>query len=86
MRAAIAEQLPKDAPDKRKHCVAAALIAQRCSVAEAYLAAAGAEIVDVFGPGAAEWEDWRADRAGIACARSAAEIDSLQQCCQQRGY
>jgi hypothetical protein len=86
MRSAIADDLPNEASDKRKHCLAAALIAQRCSVAEAYLAAVGTEIVDSFGPGAAEWEDWRADRAGIACARTASAIDSLQQCCEQRGY
>lgn len=86
MRAAIDSRLPQDATDKRKHCIAAALIAHYCSVTEAYLAALGTELVDLVGPGSAEWEDWHADRAGIACADAAAEDDALERCCSERGY
>ncbi len=33
------------------------------------------ELKDLFGGGDAEWGDWRADRVGIACARSASDDD-----------
>lgn len=86
MRAAIDGQLPPQSSDKRKHCIAAALITYQCSVTEAYLASIATEVVDWVGPGDAQWDDWRADRAGIACASVAAERSSLDACCEQRGF
>ncbi len=72
MRAALA-QLPAGLPEARAHCIASALIARRCSAIEAQLAGTGKELRDLFTRGDASWDDWRADRAGIACdqARSA---------------
>jgi hypothetical protein len=81
--AVLREKLPADLPDDKAHCVASGLVARYCSVTEAYLAGAGKELRDLFGKGDAEWRDWRADRAGIACARTAASDDELVSCCQQ---
>ena len=86
MQAVVREKLPADLPDKRAHCIASGLIARYCSVSEAYLAGAATELRDVLGPGNAEWADWQADRAGVACARDAADDDSVADCCAQRGY
>jgi hypothetical protein len=86
MQAVVREKLPADLPDKRAHCLASGLIARYCSVAEAYLAGAAAELRDLLGSGNAEWADWQADRGGIACARDAADDDSIARCCTQRGY
>jgi len=86
MQAVVKEKVPADLPDKRQHCLAGGLIARYCSGTEAYLAGAGKELKDLFGGGDPEWADWRADRAGIACARSASNDEELAQCCEQRGY
>jgi len=80
------EKVPAHAPDKRQHCLAGGFIARYCSGSEAYLAGAGKELKDLFGGGDAEWGDWRADRAGIACARSAKDDDELARCCERSGY
>jgi hypothetical protein len=86
MESVVRQKVPAKAPDKRQHCLAAGLIARYCSGTEAYMAGAGKEIRDLFGGGDAEWGDWRADRVGIACARSADDDDALASCCEQRGY
>jgi hypothetical protein len=86
MQAVVQDKVPTDVPDKRQHCLAGGFIARYCSGSEAYLAGAGKELKDLFGGGDAEWGDWRADRAGIACARSANDDDELAKCCEQRGY
>ncbi len=86
MEAVVKEKVPSDLPDKRQHCLASGLIARSCSGSEAYLAGAGKELKDLLGGGDAEWGDWRADRAGIACARSASDDDQLAECCEQSGY
>ncbi|MFC4308893.1 hypothetical protein ACFPN2_07350 [Steroidobacter flavus] len=86
METVVKEKVPTHAPDKRQHCLAGGFIARYCSGSEAYLAGAGKEIKDLFGGGDAEWGDWRADRAGIACARSANDDDALAKCCEQSGY
>jgi hypothetical protein len=83
MSAALREKLPDNLPDGRAHCVASGLIARYCSVTEAVLAGAGKELKDLLGPGDAEWRDWRADRAGVACSRAAGSDDALIACCQQ---
>jgi hypothetical protein len=83
MRAAVAN-LPSSAlSDAQLHCLAAGLIALHCSVAEARLASYSKEIADIFGPGQAEWRDLRANRRGIACARSATSDAALIECCER---
>ena len=86
MQAVVREKLPADLPDKRAHCIASGLIARYCSRSEAYLAGAATELRDLLGAGNAEWADWQADRAGIACVRGAANDDAVARCCAQRGY
>jgi len=86
MQAVVREKLPADLPDKRAHCIASGFIARYCSASEAYLAGAATELRDLLGPGNAEWADWQADRAGIACARGAADDSSIASCCTQGGY
>lgn len=86
MESVVKEKVPSGLPDKRQHCLAGGFIARYCSGGEAYLAGVGKELKDLFGAGDAEWSDWRADRAGIACARSAGDDDELAKCCEQRGY
>lgn len=82
MKAVLDQKLPAGLPDDRAHCVASGLIARYCSVTEAYLAGASKELKDLVGPGDAEWRDWRADRAGIACARQAENDEALVGCCE----
>lgn len=84
MMAVLREKLPANLSGDSAHCVASGLIARYCSVTEAYLAGAGKELRDLFGRGDAQWQDWRADRAGIACARTAKAEDELVQCCELR--
>lgn len=86
MRAVLEEKVPAGAPDKRTHCLASGLIARYCSVSEAYLAGLGKELRDLVGAGDAEWGDWRADRAGVGCARAVADDAELAECCAARGY
>jgi hypothetical protein len=82
----VREKVPADVKDSRAHCIASGLIARYCSATEAYLAGIGKELRDLFGPGDAEWKDWRADRAGIGCAGSSDTDASLSDCCSARGY
>ena len=86
MQTVLKEKLPPDLPDKRAHCLAGGLIARYCSITEAYLAGAGKEVRDLLSRGDAEWQDWQADRAGIACARQEQNDAGLGACCAQRGY
>lgn len=86
MRSVMQEKLPANLPEQRAHCLAAGLIARYCSTSEAHLAGIGKELRDLFGPGDAQWSDWRADRAGIDCARHAADDIELDRCCSARGY
>jgi hypothetical protein len=85
-RAAIADIHPDAAGDKHAHCVGAARIAQRCSVAEAILASYAKEMRDLFGRGNAELADVHAGRAGIGCARSSPAAVDVARCCEARGY
>lgn len=82
----VRDALPPDLPDKRAHCLAAGGIAQQCSVVEADMAGIGKEVRDVFNHGDASWADWRADRAGIRCARQSGAEAELTACCQAAGY
>jgi hypothetical protein len=86
MQAVVRERVPEDLPERRAHCVAAGLIARYCSITEAYMAGSGKELGDLVGRGDAEWEDWRADRAGIACARTATGDMEVEECCARNGY
>jgi hypothetical protein len=83
MNAVLEQKLSPDLSDADAHCVASGLIARYCSFTEAYLAGASKELRDLLGAGDAEWRDWRADRAGIACARSAESDEVVVQCCQR---
>jgi hypothetical protein len=73
------QHLPAGLPDKRAHCIAAGLITQYCSSAEAHLAAVGKEFRDLFTRGDASRADWQASLTGIRCARTSA---ALQACCK----
>jgi hypothetical protein len=86
MEAVLREKLPTTFPDKRAHCLAGGLISRYCSITEAYLAGAGKEVRDLLGHGDAEWQDWRADRVGIECARQSADDSALAECCSAHGY
>jgi hypothetical protein len=86
MQAVLKEKLPPDLPDKRAHCLAGGLISRYCSITEAYLAAAGKEVRDLLSQGDAQWQDWRADRAGIGCARGSQDDAAVAACCAERGY
>lgn len=81
MRAAIEGRGLSQLPDSEAHCLAAGLIARRCSVTESMLASVGKEIRDAFGEGDAEWRDLRNDRRGIACARAGSSEEALRSCC-----
>ncbi|HEX9773719.1 MAG TPA: hypothetical protein VGA44_09650 [Steroidobacteraceae bacterium] len=81
-KAALERHLPPGLPDKLAHCVAAGVIARDCSPTEAQLAALGKELRDAFGPGDAEWSDWRAARAGVRCAREQADDAAIVECCK----
>jgi hypothetical protein len=67
--------------DDEAHCLAAGLIALRCSTTEAWLASYGKELRDIFGGGDAEWRDLKSDARGIRCARSATTQSGLVECC-----
>ena len=84
MQTAIAAHHLSDRPDHEAHCIAAGLIALRCSVTEARLASYGKEMRDLLGRGDPEWRDLRADRRGITCARSATDTERLIACCEQK--
>jgi hypothetical protein len=86
METVVANKLPSDLPDERAHCLASGLIARYCSQSEAYMAGIGKELRDLFGPGDAQWRDWRADRTGIACAREAKDDAGIASCCASRGF
>lgn len=81
MRSTVATRVPATGDDKLRHCLAAGLIARHCSPAEARVASWGKEIEDAFSPGDADRRDLQADRAGLACARDAADDDALRACC-----
>jgi hypothetical protein len=81
MRASLAGRDLTRRPDSEAHCVAAGLIARRCSVGEAWLASYGKEIRDLLGRGDAEWRDLQSDRRGIGCARTATDEAGLLSCC-----
>ena len=83
---AVRDSLPPELDDKRAHCLASGAIAQRCSVFEADLAGLGKELRDVFTSDDASWADWRADRAGIRCAKHGLDLEGLAACCAEAGY
>lgn len=81
MRASLVDHDLTRRPDYEAHCIAAGLIARRCSVGEAWLASYGKEIRDLLGRGDAEWRDIQSDRRGIQCARTATDEAGFLQCC-----
>lgn len=86
MVAVVRDKVPAELSDTRKHCIAAGLIARYCSVSEAYLAGAAKELSDLLGPGDAAWSDWRADRAGVRCAKRSQSDSAVATCCETAGY
>jgi hypothetical protein len=54
--------------DKLRHCVVTCEITRNCGRAMAYLAGIAKEIIDIAGPGDADWDDWTADLVGICAA------------------
>ena len=81
-RAVLRTDVPDDAVDEVRHCLATGFIARRCSVGEAYLVGVAKELKDAFGPGNLEWRDWQADRAGVRCARASHSDAELRTCCE----
>lgn len=83
MHGAIDTRLPKTAPDKELHCLAAGFIARYCSPTEARIAGAGKEFRDLFTPHeSAEWGDWLADLKGIRCSKNASSDSDIFSCCR----
>jgi hypothetical protein len=83
MESALADHdLDLSANDAEAHCIAAGLIALRCSVTESWIAGIGKELRDLLGRGDAEIADLRSDARGVACARST-EKGGLDACCRQ---
>jgi hypothetical protein len=82
----VRESIAPQHNDKRAHCLTAGRIAQRCSAFEADLAGIGKEFSDIFNHGDPSWADWRADRAGIRCARHGRDPQQLAECCTEAGY
>jgi hypothetical protein len=82
MRAVVHEQVPADANDKLKHCLATGLIARHCSVAEAHIAEWGKEFTDVFDGGDPSADDIRADRVGLRCAEQNSADTGVRACCE----
>lgn len=83
MEAAVEKANIVEAGDRLAHCLAAGAIARYCSISEAYLAAIGKELKDLFTRGDAQWADWQADRVGIACARESRDAAALAKCCER---
>jgi hypothetical protein len=83
-RATVAAKVPADLGDKHQHCLAAGMIARYCSLSEAKLASWGKELDDMLGRGDADRRDLEADYAGIACARTARDDETLHRCCAAR--
>jgi hypothetical protein len=82
VQSVLMRHVPAGLNDKQAHCLAAGLISRYCSRTEANMAAAGKEIADLFDAGDAEWADWRADRAGIRCAKAAISDEAVSECCK----
>lgn len=86
IRAIAAKYAPLAVNDKYKHCMVAGEIYKQCGPVSANVASIGKEIQDVFGPGNAEWDDLKADYAGIDCAANPECNQSLEECCIAKGY
>jgi len=81
MQAVVREQVPAEANDKLKHCLATGLIARHCSVTEAHIAEWGKEFTDVFDGGDPSADDIRADRVGLRCAQQNSADAGVRACC-----
>lgn len=53
--------------DKVRHCFVSCLITIKCDEVTAAAVGLVKEAIDSVGPGDADWEDWEADKRGIAC-------------------
>lgn len=79
--------------DKTKHCVASCILGAKCGRDESSLVGIIKEVVDVFGPGNAEWADLEADWHGITkalnyanqkCRTSVWDFFQLQNKCLEK--
>lgn len=52
--------------DKFMHCAMSCYLASRCGSSESAVAGILKEVMDLFGPGNAEWDDLKADTVGVA--------------------
>ncbi|MBY0516366.1 MAG: hypothetical protein K2P81_05630 [Bacteriovoracaceae bacterium] len=69
--------------DKTKHCTLSCHLTLKCSAIESWNMGLLKEIIDVFGPGNAEWDDLKADVAGIHLAedkRATTTPECLREC------
>lgn len=84
----LATQFPPGTNDKLKHCIVACQIQGACGAIGATAAGAAKEILDIFGPGDADFGDAIADLDGIACgfkSRRDASCTSCDSCCGPYG-
>jgi hypothetical protein len=65
--------------DKYKHCVISCKIAKHCGTAPAAAAGWGKEMIDLFTPGDADWDDIVADHKGIRCAKRIEESEAANR-------
>ncbi len=71
------EKLPND---KTMHCTMSCYLAVKCPREEAYLIGYLKEFWDIFGPGDADWNDIRANKAGIKFAKLKSKPYCKSQC------
>ena len=86
-------KFPPKTNDKYKHCVVSCYISDECGHFAAALAGIGKEVKDMFGPGNAEWADWKADVSGMDCSKNkqkggdecpgGKENNSCESCCKK---
>lgn len=71
------EKLPND---KAMHCTMSCYLAVKCPKEEAALIGYLKEFWDIFGPGDADWNDIKANEAGIRFAKKKSKAYCKNQC------
>jgi hypothetical protein len=71
--------------DKVRHCLVSCLITVMCGPVTAAAVGLVKEGIDALGPGDADWEDWEADKRGIACGTKVKQkkVESCGAACRQ---
>lgn len=85
MAQALTPSFPPGTNDKFKHCVVSCKIQITCGPIGAAAAGVGKEILDVFGPGDADFGDAIADLDGIVCgfkSRRDPQCSNCDSCCE----